>query len=29
MSFAGEAPLITREQVEALSDQFREEPLYE
>lgn len=29
MSFAGEAPLVTREQVEGLSDQFREEPLYE
>jgi DNA polymerase-3 subunit delta len=29
MSFAGEAALITREQVEGLSDQFREEPLYE
>jgi DNA polymerase-3 subunit delta len=29
MSFAGEASLVTREQVEGLSDQFREEPLYE
>jgi DNA polymerase-3 subunit delta len=29
MSFAGEAQLVTREQVESLSDQFREEPLYE
>ncbi len=29
MSFAGEATLVTREQVEGLSDQFREEPLYE
>jgi len=29
MSFAGEAALVTREQVEGLSDQFREEPLYE
>jgi DNA polymerase-3 subunit delta len=29
MSFAGEAELVTREQVEGLSDQFREEPLYE
>jgi DNA polymerase-3 subunit delta len=29
MSFAGEAKLVTREQVEGLSDQFREEPLYE
>jgi DNA polymerase-3 subunit delta len=29
MSFAGEAKLVTREQVESLSDQFREEPLYE
>jgi DNA polymerase-3 subunit delta len=29
VSFAGEATLVTREQVEGLSDQFREEPLYE
>ncbi|MGD8314622.1 MAG: hypothetical protein PVI17_07770 [Syntrophobacterales bacterium] len=29
MSFAGEATLVTREHVEDLSDQFREEPLYE
>ncbi|MDH3557480.1 MAG: hypothetical protein OES18_16680 [Deltaproteobacteria bacterium] len=29
MSFAGEAALVTREQVEGLSDEFREEPLYE
>jgi DNA polymerase-3 subunit delta len=29
MSFAGEETLVTREQVEGLSDQFREEPLYE
>jgi DNA polymerase-3 subunit delta len=29
MSFAGEARLITCEEVEGLSDQFREEPLYE
>ena len=29
MSFVGDANLVTHEQVEGLSDQFREEPLYE
>ena len=29
MSFTGEAKMVTREQVDDLSDQFREEPLYE